>query len=133
MSDIVVTVPRDLWESWLAEGDLPGDDPQYESHFWIAPPLPKIVAGDRVYVVAHGALRGYAPLVRVETHCRLRPSRACLLRVGGAVAVSIPEEIRGFQGWRYRWWQREDERPFPQWQNPRARLTVPDPAQAVLL
>jgi hypothetical protein len=33
-------------------------------------------------------------------------------------ADPIGEPIRGFQGWRYRWWEREDERPFPEWQVP---------------
>lgn len=129
MSDVVVTVPQRLWETWIAEGDLPGEEAEYESHFWIPRPLPKIAAGDRVYIVAHGALRGYAPLVRVETYCQLNPGRGCLLRRGSAVAVSIPQPIPGFRGWRYRWWQREDEVPFPGWRDPRARVTASDDAQ----
>lgn len=132
MTDVVVTVPQGLWASWLAEGDLPGDEAQYESHFWIPRPLPTIAPGERVYIVAHGALRGYAPLVRTERYCTINPGRACLLRAGGAVAVSIPEEIRGFQGFRYRWWDRADEIPFPGWRDARARVTAPDPAQPAL-
>jgi hypothetical protein len=115
--DVVVTVPMGMWEEWIAEGDLPGD-PQsdFESHFWIpAAVIPEIQPGERVYVVAHGSLRGYAPLVRVERSCTLWRSRACLVREGGAVAVTIPEAIRGFQGWRYRWWGRSAEVPFPDW------------------
>lgn len=116
MPDIVVTVPKGLWQEWLAEGDLPGDPPKFRSHFWIAKQsLPECVPGDRVYIVAHGRLRGYAPLVGVEASCKLRPERACLMREGGAVAVTIPEPIRGFMGWRERWWKREDEVAFPEW------------------
>jgi hypothetical protein len=129
VTDICVTVPARLWAEWLAEGDLPGSEAEYESHFWVPRPLPKIAPGDRVYIVAQGALRGYAPLVRTETYCALNPGRACLLRAGGAVAVSIPEEIRGFRGWRYRFWDRADEIAFPGWRDARARVGRPDPAQ----
>lgn len=38
-----------------------------------------------------------------------------LVRRAGAVAVTIPEPITGFRGWRYRWWPREAEVPFPDW------------------
>ena len=35
--DVVVTVPKDLWEVWLDEGDLPGDEFEGDySHFWIS-------------------------------------------------------------------------------------------------
>lgn len=117
MTDVCVTVPKALWQEWIEEGDLPGDLVSGDAyHFWISSqPVPQIKPGERVYVVAHGKLRGYAPLVKVERYCRMRPDRACLLRHGGAEAVTIPESIRGFQGWRYRWWKREDELPFPDW------------------
>jgi hypothetical protein len=117
MNDLVVTIPRHLWTQWLDEGDLPGEEAQYESHFWIPrQPLPRAEPGDRVYVVSWGKLRGYAPLVAIEPYCQINPNRACLVRHGGAVACTIPEAIRGFQGVRYRWWDRDDERPFPDWQ-----------------
>jgi len=118
VSDVVVTVPKGQWEDWIAEGDLPGEEPLYDSHFWIGQRVPYIKPAERVYIVAHGKLRGYAPLVCVEWACRLRPPSACLLRQGGAVAITIAEPIRGFQGWRYRWWEREDEIPFPDWMTP---------------
>ena len=115
MSDVVVTIPKDLWEDWIDEGDLPGDPPSgNRSHFWITG-LPAIDVGERVYIVAHGRLRGYAPLVGIEQPCSLWRQRSCLLRDGGAVAVTISEPIRGFQGWRYRWWDRDAEGPFRDW------------------
>lgn len=115
MSDVVVTVPKRLWLEWLAEGDLPGDTwtgNRYD--FGLGGHPPQITPGDRVYVVAHGRLRGYAPLVEVQvgTHGYQ------LVREGGAVAVTIPETIRGFQGFRYRWWRREQEQPFEGWRTP---------------
>ncbi len=119
MSDVVVTVPKGMWSEWIEEGDLPGDEASgYESHFWIrqTDSMPSMKPGDRVYIVAHGRLRGYAPLRRTEHICRLAPTRSCLVRDGDAEAVTIPEPIVGFRGWRYRWWDRSDELPFLDWQ-----------------
>ena len=118
VTDVACTVPKGLLEEWLAEGDWPGDPHgDMESHFWV-PTLPKIETGERVYIVAHGKLRGFAPLIRTELSCVLRRGRSCLVRNGNAVPVTIPEEIRGFQGWRYRFWSRDDEIPFPDWKTP---------------
>lgn len=61
MTDVVVTVPTRLWESWIAEGDLPGQDAEYESHFWIPRPLPKIAAGERVYGSPSGIIDARMP------------------------------------------------------------------------
>jgi hypothetical protein len=150
MPDVVVTVPRDLWASWLAEGERPGKpeaecgqcgwtgprdqwrghlDPDLvvlgqrvpcgagardlEWHFYAGGPRPTIAPGDRVYVVAHGLLRGYAPLVRLEVYSA---GRFAFVRLDGGVAVTIDEPVRGFQGWRYRWWERAAERPFPEYE-----------------
>jgi hypothetical protein len=134
--DLVVTVPKRLWRAWLAEGALPGEEVPpgvfYYQRIAGRPQYAGTVPQDsRVYVVAFGRLRGYAPLLRVD---RQPPAGAgdatierwrrehrdrvhyYLVRAGGAVAVTIPEPIRGFQGWRYRWWQRAAEVPFPDWQ-----------------
>lgn len=108
MADVCVTVPKAKWDEWIAEGDLPGEDTGTEYVFWIGGPLPDIKPGERVYVVAHGKVRGYAPLIRAV------PGHG-LIRSGGAVACTIDEPVRGFQGWRYRWWERDDEKPFPEW------------------
>lgn len=119
MADVVVTVPKWLWSEWLAEGDLAGEVPtghptgergagEYIFYLSQTPGLVKV--GDRLYIVAHNKLRGYAPITRIV--------RGGLIRGGGAVAVTIDEEIVGFQGFRYRWWQREIEKPFPDWRVP---------------
>jgi hypothetical protein len=120
--DVVVTVPKKQWKDWIAEGDLPGEAPSdMVSHFWLRnlpAGLRTVDKDDRVYVVAHGRLRGYAPLWGFERYCRLveGTDTSCLMRRGGAVAVTIADPIKGFQGFRYRWWKREDEVPFPDWQ-----------------
>lgn len=115
MTDLVGTVPKNRWLEWLDEGDLAGDCASGEfwgwftSHWLAADGRP----GDRFYVVAHGKLRGFAPIVRV-----IRSSGFQILRQGGAVACTIDEPIRGFQGLRHRWWRYEEERPFPEWRMP---------------
>lgn len=116
MTDIVVTIPRGRWQDWLDEGDLPGDAPTGDEYvFYLGGAVPQIRPGDRVYVCAHGKLRGYAPLTGLD---RYGPGRFALRRAGGAVACTIAEAIQGFRGWRYRWWDYADELPFPDWRMP---------------
>ena len=129
MSDVVVTGPKSFefaakrgLAAWIAEGQLPGEpDGGEDWHFYMGGNPPNIKPGDRVYVVCEGKLRGYAPLVRVEK-CNALYGRGvtgyALVRRGDAVAVTIDAPIKGFQGFRYRWWEREDEMPFPDWQEP---------------
>ena len=117
--DVVVTVPARLWSGWLGEGDGVGEPRREGVEYWFnLPTRPKGVhPGARVYVVAHGKLRGYAPLHRIDPD----PQSArgvLLIRRGGAVAVTIDEPVRGFQGYRYRWWERDAEKPFPEWKTP---------------
>jgi hypothetical protein len=64
MADVVVTVPKSLWQEWLAEGDYVGEPVTGEEWaFWVSR-RPSIEPTERVYIVAHGLLRGYAPLTR---------------------------------------------------------------------
>lgn len=116
MADVVVTVPQSFGlEQWIAEGDLPGQPwSGNEWHFYLGGPVPNIQPGERVYIVYKGKLRGFAPLVRIE-----RCERGyALVRRGGAVAVTIDRKITGFRGFRYVWWDREREQPFPDWRTP---------------
>lgn len=123
MSDVVVTVPKTFYfqgktglAAWVAEGDLPDEEwSGNDSHFYMGGSAPNINPGERVYIVCEGKLRGYAPLVRIE---RTGSYSFALVRRGGAVAVTISEPIRGFQGFRYVWWKREEEKPFPNWMKP---------------
>lgn len=110
MPDVVVTVPKHLWISWCFEGDAAGTPASgTEWGFFCGGSVPSILPGERVYIVAHGRLRGYAPLTRVQRH------PLAFGRRGGAVAVTIPEPVQGFRGWRYRWWDRAAEIPFTAW------------------
>lgn len=138
MSDIVVTIPKGRWEAWLAEGCLPGERcPKRVRYFVRTAGRPRIKPGERVYIVAHGRLRGFAPLTDLTDHLygwsSLRDEEDIvdkwkdehregfhwyLVRRGGAVAVTIRDEIPGFQGFRYRWWHRDEEHPFIDWRRP---------------
>jgi len=111
--DIVVTVPKWFWPEWIAEGDAAGDPPTGEEWgFYVGGfRKPNIQPGDRVYIVAHNRLRGYAPLTRLV----IQGGRTTFCRQAGAVAVTIKAPIKGFQGWRYRWWDQKIEIPFPDW------------------
>lgn len=112
MSDICVTVPARIWAVWLAEGDAAGEPETGMEYVYSVPTFPRrIDPGERVYVVAGGRLRGYAPLLRVDRD----PFGYVLVRGGGAEVVTIPAFIPGFRGYRYRWWDRRDEVPFPEW------------------
>ncbi len=123
MSDIVVTVPKRFryagqtgLAAWIAEGDAAGE-PWSGQHwyFTVYGPRPPINPGERVYIVCEDRLRGYAPLVRLSGPPSGGHGAWDLIRTGGAVAVTIPERITGFRGWRRRWWSLEDEVPFPDW------------------
>lgn len=125
MSDIVVTMPLSFkygglkgLAAWISEGDAAGDISNLttgrEYCFTLSGNRPPVKPGDRVYVVHNKHLIGYAPLVSLESYGNWNWG---LIRGGGAVAVTIDEEIPGFQGWRYRWWGLQDERPFPEWRN----------------
>lgn len=112
MPDVVVTIPKQWWRTWLMGGDLPGDVPTGCEYMWGVIGKPRIDPGERVYVAANGKLRGYAPLVRIDPGIR---GRSYLIRAGGAVAVTIERLFRGFPGFRYRDWDYSEEKPFPDW------------------
>lgn len=109
MVDLVGTCPKDFWDEWIAEGDAVGEPESGTNWGWYTRHwrVRLIRPGDRFYVVAHGRLRGWAPVVEV------RPG--CIVRRGGAVACTIAEPIPGFRGLRERWWPRGAEIPFPDW------------------
>ena len=115
--DIVGTCPKTFWDAWLEEGDLAGEENLGDEYEWYTRhPLAQYAKpGDRFYVVGHGKLRGYAPVVRLE-HYDYRSW--AIVRAGGAIAITIPDPIPGFRGLRQRWWERNEELPFPDWQTP---------------
>lgn len=118
--DVVVTVPAKLWAEWLAEGDQAGEADSRTLYYFRAgrhAPRDMTPGEDRVYVVAHGKLRGYAILDQIA-YDPTGHGRFAFARRGGAVACTIDTSIVGFRGWRRRWWERIYERPFPDWRTP---------------
>lgn len=111
MTDIVVTLPKSFGlEKWLAEGDAPGEEWNGQRYYWkLGKREPKIERGDRVYIVFDGRLIGYAPLLAISYDMQ---GNVYLVRGGGAVACTLNEYIPGFRGYRYCWWQREQEKPL---------------------
>ena len=102
------------WEEWLEEGDCAGTPNTGDQYWWYtrSRDVHKARIGARFYVVAHGRLRGYA---HVQSVLHLEGGYSAIVRTGAAVAVTIPERIRGFRGLQERWWKRENEIPFPDW------------------
>ena len=116
MADLVGTCPKDFWEEWIAEGDAAGTALTGEEWGWFtrARLTQKINVGDRFYVVAHGKLRGWAPVTRVQWD----GDSGVICRRGEAVACTLPFAVPGFRGLRLRWWNRGEEIPFPDWKTP---------------
>lgn len=126
--DVVVTVPKGIWDDWIAEGDAAGSpDSGEEWGFYTAGPKPTCQPGDRCYIVAHGAIRGFAAVRRIVRHHGLW----AICRGGGAVAVTIRDPAVGFRGWRARWWDRDEEVPFPAWRDPIGHAAMFEPQLAV--
>ena len=113
MPDLVGTCPKDFWEEWIAEGDAAGTPETGEEWGWYTGDrkAASMHHGDRFYVVAHGKLRGWAPIVCVQ-----HPGSGFIIcRRGGAIACTIAQPILGFRGLRARWWKYEEEQPFDNW------------------
>lgn len=120
--DVAVTVPKSFGlDRWIEEGDPAGTEwSGQEWGFYLGGHPPKIDPGERVYVFYNGLLRGYAPLLRIEREQLpadnvIYQARYALVRGGGAVAVTIDQHVPGFRGFRYRFWDQEAEKPFPDW------------------
>lgn len=130
MPDVVVTVPKTFTHqcapgqrglaAWIAEGDAAGEP--WSGELWrfsLYGASPRIEPGERVYIVCEDRLRGYAPLVRLDFEQQYKSrGHIGLIRGGDAVAVTIDLKIKGFRGWRCRWWHRDNEMPFPDWKTP---------------
>lgn len=139
MADIVVTLPKSFRHpcapgrvglaAWLCEGDAAGELETGFEYCWTTSGRPDIEIGERVYVVHNARLIGYAPLIVMEHD----GYRAQLIRGGDAQAVSTFERIRGFRGYRYRWWDRADERRIVNWPEIVAAAQRNEPLPEMLL
>ena len=126
MTDVILTLPLSFkhmgkrgLEGWIDEGDPAGSE--WTGNYWdftTGGRKPKIKPGERVYICHAGKLIGYAPLVELVADEKNKGFYYLnFIRGGDAVAVTIGEEVKGFRGWRYRWWDYEDEIAYPNWHN----------------
>ena len=117
MTDLVGTCPKDFWTEWIAEGDVAGETETGEEWGWYTRDRMALEMriGHRFYVVAHGKLRGFAPVTRIQTDGH---GAYMICRQGGALACTISVPVPGFRGLRRRWWNISDERPFQDWKIP---------------
>jgi hypothetical protein len=116
--DLVGTCPKGFWEEWISEGNCAGDPERADiEYYWFTRSklTLKLQPGDRFYVVCNGSLRGWAPVVRILTDIQNDKQYFAIARSCGAVACTILQNIPGFRGLRKRWWEREEELPFPDW------------------
>ena len=111
--DIVVTVPKNRWNEWLDEGDLPDEIYSGNRYFFsVGKRCPRSIhPGERVYIVSNEKLRGYAPLLFIHNEW----GYYYLVRGGDAVACTINQKIPGFRGFRYRFWEYSEEIQFSEW------------------
>lgn len=86
--DVLVTVKEEDWDRWLEDGDLAGDPWSGQEHGITVMGHPKIEHGERVYILAGGIVRGYAPLIRAEVLWLRGKWRTTLFRGGGARAMT---------------------------------------------
>lgn len=122
--DIVVTVPRERWEEFLAGGGLPGDPPAPGSaqgpwtyDLFNVEEL-RAMPGQRIFFFAYGKLRLWAPVFAIE---RVYKRRWRVWR-GPAEAATLDGYTYqpGFPGWRLVWWPAHAEAEFPGWRDIKA-------------
>lgn len=109
--DIVVTIPKseyltdDIEKEKLKEGDTVA--------FWTLHRIPqRLVAGDRVYFVKRGKIDSSMEVIEIqmdsEEICSTtgrKWSGKCQLFLDNLREESLSTiDTRGFQGFRYRWW-----------------------------
>jgi hypothetical protein len=110
MADIVVTIPKLEYENFAQELEDMKRDPELQK-FWTLPRIPKnLNAGDRMYLVHSGRV-AYSVRVNIieedsETQCETTGRTwggGCQV-FGNDLREEKGPDVRGFQGFRYRWW-----------------------------
>lgn len=106
--DIVVTIPKSEYANDDRETEV-YEQGGYEQ-FWQLTRQPKqLNTNDRVYFVKYGRVDSSMRVTRIETkataHCDVtgRKWSGCLIYLDDLRGECI-ENVRGFQGFRYRWW-----------------------------
>ncbi len=107
--DIVVTIPKREY----GNDDLETEQMQREGgrQFWAVKRWPaKLAVGERIYFVRGGEVESSMRVVEIrkdaEQTCdtTFRTWRGHLLFMNDLRKEALPLAVKGFQGFRYRWW-----------------------------
>jgi hypothetical protein len=109
--DIVVTIPKSEYKNDDSETDLLLADKDY-MQFWVMKKMPKnLDVGDRAYFVKHGEIESSMKIYdfefNAENECLVtnRKWAGCTLYMTDLRdEKELNIKIKGFQGFRYKWW-----------------------------
>lgn len=106
--DIVVTIPKSEYINDDKETAV-YEQGGYEQFWQLSRQPKKLNIGDRVYFVKNGFIESSIRVIRIETKatasCEVtnRTWNGCLIFMDDLRQEQL-EQVRGFQGFRYRWW-----------------------------
>lgn len=107
--DIVVTIPKREYKNDDLETDFLNKNPD-AYQFWVLSKRPKkLNIGDRVYFVKNNkidsSMQFYMDEVS-ENICEVtgRKWKGYTLYMNDLIEENLPFEVKGFQGFRYKWW-----------------------------
>ncbi|MFF2532257.1 hypothetical protein ACFVS2_25440 [Brevibacillus sp. NPDC058079] len=110
--DIVVTIPKSEYENDEKETERFLSNPNDYEQFWTLSRIPKkLEVGDRVYFVRNNQIESSMRVDRINqnsvTTCEVteREWAGVQLFLDDLRIESIDISVRGFQGFRYRWWK----------------------------
>ncbi|MED4904111.1 hypothetical protein [Parageobacillus thermoglucosidasius] len=110
--DIVVTIPKSEYANDEAETRDYLANPENMEQFWTLSKRPKkLNIGDRVFFVKHGRIESSMRVTRIKddatTVCETTGrvwSGKCQIFMDDLRMEHLDIRVRGFQGFRYRWW-----------------------------
>lgn len=110
--DIVVTIPKSEYEHDDSETEFLLQNPDY-FQFWTLSKVPKkLNIGDRIYFVKRNIVESSMEIFNILTnqneHCDVTDrnwSRKCMVYFKEIREENINIEVKGFQGFRYKWWE----------------------------
>lgn len=108
--DIVVTIPKTEYANDDRETEYFLSDPD-AYQFWVMKRIPKkLEVRDRVYFVRgnkiESSMQVYDIHFDVKTKCEVtgREWHGCTLYMYDLKQENLEMEVKGFQGFRYKWW-----------------------------
>ena len=110
--DIVVTIPKSEYENDNRETAIYLDNPEEYEQFWTLSKRPvRAEVGDRVYFVKHGEIESSMRITRIESgeaHCDVTDRNwkgESILYLDDYRKENGKIKVKGFQGFRYKWWE----------------------------